>query len=126
MDETDNNKDYQRFLKKVTKKPKGSVDIGTVLRYDFRFLFKKFTNIYAVTQHCPPSLMSYESTKESEIQATGTNFFIKIDSTTTKLTMTFAPEISGYFENKSDKKVNSIYNSTLTKVLKKIKKNVER
>lgn len=126
MDDLDNNKDYQSFLRSVSKSQEGPIGVGTELTYNFGFLFKNFTNYYKVTDYKPPYIMSFESMDGSAVEATGTNKFEIVDSSLTKLTMVFDPKVSGFFKNKSDEKVDEIYNKTLIKVLKKIKKNLEK
>lgn len=126
MDDLDNNKQYQSFLKSVSKNTEGPITVGTELTYNFGFLFKNFTNYYRVTNYEPPYKMSFESMVGSAVEATGTNKFEIIDSLSTKLTIIFDPKVSGFFKNKSDEEIDKIYNKTLINVLKKIKKNLER
>ena len=126
MDDIRNNKDYQSFLRSVSKKPNGPIKVGTLLIYDFKFLWKKFTNVYQVVEYDPPYKMSFVSLKQSAIHATGSNIFKAIDESTTRLKMVFDPNPSGFFKNKSDEKIDKIYNKNLTKVVKKIKRNLEK
>jgi len=125
MDNLDNCKDYLFLLKSVSKDPEGPNKIGTEVTYLFGFLFKYYTNYYKVTDYDPFFIIGFESMDGSDIKSNGTVIMNAIDYSSTKLTIKYNPIISGFFSNLSDETVDKIYNKSLTRILKKVKSNIE-
>ncbi len=125
LDDIDNCKDYLFVLKSVSKIPEGPNSIGTELTFHMGFLFKNYTNYYKVIEYMPPYLFSFEGLDGSAVKSTGSIIMHAIDSSSTSLTIHYKPKVSGFFMVLSDKKVDIIYNITLTRILKQVKKNIE-
>ena len=125
LDDMDNCKDYIFVVKSVSKIPEGPINIDTELIFHMGFLFKNYTNYYKVIEYKPPNLFSFQGIDGSAVKSTGSIVVHVIDSSSTKLTIKYNPEVSGFFTALSDKKVDKIYSVTISRILKKLKKNVE-
>ena len=120
-----NCKNYLVFVKSVSKKRGGPVKNNTIISFHVGFLFMNLTNHYRIFNHKAPNGYSFKSIEGSSVKSTGLISIKSINKTTTKLTITFDPEITGLFKKLSDKTVDKIYNITLSNILKKIKRNIE-
>ncbi len=125
LNDFENCRDYMYCLKSVSKNPEGPNSIGTIITYQFGFLFKTYINYYKVTDYDPPFTMSIKSMDGSDVKAAGTLNIKSVDNSSTKITIKFKPRISGFFASLSDETVDRIYNNTLARILKRVKRNIE-
>ncbi len=71
MDDIHREYEWQPAIRAVEQIPPGPQRVGTIKRYDSSFLKKKLVNIYVNRVYEPNQRVVYESTTESNLQATG-------------------------------------------------------
>jgi uncharacterized membrane protein len=91
MDDVDREHEWQPNLRAASQEPRGPVGVGTVKRYTTVFLKKERHNAYRVTEYQMYMRVAYESTEESDTEATtevrweqvpeGTKVTMTIDAT---------------------------------------------
>lgn len=70
MDDVDREHEWQPNLRAASQEPRGPVGVGTIKRYTSVFMKKERRNIYRVTAYDMYARVVYESTPESDTQAT--------------------------------------------------------
>ena len=124
MEDPERAGDWQPYLVELRQEPPGNNGIGTEQFYIFQYLGRRFSNHYVVTEYEPMERSAYKSLPDSSIQATGENLFEPLDDGT-RLTMTFTPQVGGFF-GKMPKSIGAwSYRRTLNGNLKRIKKILE-
>ncbi len=71
MQDIDRERDWQPGLREAHQTPAGEPGVGTKRRYVSEFLGKRFHNEYVNTAYVPNRRVAYESTPESDTEATG-------------------------------------------------------
>ena len=70
MDDIDREHEWQPNLRAASQEPRGPVGVGTMKRYTSVFMKRERRNVYRVTAYETYVRVVYESTLESETQAT--------------------------------------------------------
>ena len=91
MDDIDRENEWQPNLRAATQEPRGPVGVGTLKRYTSTFMKKERQNVYRITTYEMYVRVVYESTCESDTDATaevrwdqvpeGTRVTMTIDAT---------------------------------------------
>ena len=125
MDDPERAREWQPYLVELEQDPPDRMGVGTEQRYVFKYLGQSIRNHYVVTAYEPMTRTAYKSLLGSSIQATGDNIFEELDGGT-KLTMSFKPEIGGFFGALPKSFVAWTYRRTLVSKLERIKEILER
>jgi uncharacterized protein YndB with AHSA1/START domain len=70
MDDVDHEHEWQPNLREASQEPRGPVGVGTLKRYTSVFMKKERHNVYRVTDYEMYARVVYESTPQSDTQAT--------------------------------------------------------
>jgi uncharacterized membrane protein len=70
MDDIEREHEWQRNLRAASQEPRGPAGVGTLKRYTSTFLKKEVHNVYRVAVYEMYVRTVYESTPESDVQAT--------------------------------------------------------
>lgn len=69
MDDVDRESEWQPGIKEATKVPPGPTSVGTRKKYVSEFMGNRIVNTYVTTAFEPDRLVTYETTKDSVLQA---------------------------------------------------------
>ena len=94
MQDIERERDWQPNLREASQTPVGEPGIGTKRRYVSEFLGKRFRNEYVNTAYEPNRRVAYESTPESDTQASGEVIWEPVD-TGTRVTMRVKAKVGG-------------------------------
>ena len=78
MDDIHREYEWQPAIRAVEQIPPGPQRVGTTRRDDSSFMKKKLVNVYVNRMYEPNQRVVYESTKESNLQATGDITFASV------------------------------------------------
>ncbi len=124
MTDIDREAEWQPAIREASQKPEGSPREGTVRRYVSEFMGRRFTNVYRNTAFEPNRRIAYESTPESDVQATGE---IEWESATTgtRVTMRVEPRLSGFMRLLPAALRDQVFGGELRSALLRVKEKME-
>ena len=124
MDDPERAGEWQPYLVELRQEPTDQNGVGTEQFYTFQYLGRKFSNHYVVTAYEPMSLTAYKSLPDSSIRATGKNRFEMVNNGT-RLTVSFKPQVGGFFGRMPKSIVAWSYRRTLNGNMARIKNVLE-
>jgi uncharacterized protein YndB with AHSA1/START domain len=94
MQDLEREHEWQPNLRQASQEPDGVPGVGTTRNYVSEFLGKQFRNTYIYTVYEPNQRVVYESTSESDTQATSEILWKAVEGGT-QVTLRVAAETSG-------------------------------
>ena len=125
MDDIEREHEWQPYLRNWQQSPDANQNgVGTIRRYNNRYMGRSFTNEYQVVEYEPNKKVMYESTPQAAVQAKGGTLW-ESASGGTKVAFIFKPQLGDFWGLVPEFIVRRIYLETLSNNMKRLKKVLE-
>jgi uncharacterized protein YndB with AHSA1/START domain len=124
MQDIDREREWQPNLREARQVTQGEPGVGTERRYVSEFMGKRFANAYVNTVFEPNRRVAYESTPDSDTQASGEITWEEIEGGT-RVTMRVQAEVGGLLRFVPKAIVESVGKKELMDALGRVKQRLE-
>ena len=125
MDDIEREHEWQPYLRNWEQSPDPNQNgVGTIRRYDNRYMGRSFSNEYEVVIYEPMEKVMYVSTPEAAVQAEGGTLW-EPSNGSTKVTILFKPQLGNFWGMVPKSIVRRIYMGTLSNNMRRLKKVLE-
>jgi uncharacterized membrane protein len=125
MDDIEREHEWQPYLLGWEQSPDPKQNgVGTIRKYDNRYMGRSFTNEYEVTVYDPMIKVMYVSTPNAAVQAAGGTLWERT-SGGTKVTFLFKPNLGDFWGLVPKFIVRRIYMGTLSNNMRRLKNVLE-
>ena len=125
MDDIEKEHEWQPYLREWEQSPDPNQNgVGSVRRYDNRYMGRSFTNVYQILEYEPNIKVMYKSTPEAAVQAEGGTLWEAVNGGT-KVTFIFKPELGDFWGYIPKPIVRRIYMGTLDSNMRRLKQVLE-
>lgn len=125
MDDIAKEHEWQPYLEDWEQSPDPNQNgVGTVRRYENRYMGRSFTNVYQIVEYEPNKKVMYQSTPEAAVQAEGGTLW-EPSNGGTQVTFIFKPELGDFWGYVPKPIVRRIYMRTLNNNMRRLKKVLE-
>jgi uncharacterized membrane protein len=125
MDDIEKEHEWQPYLRKWEQSPDPHQNgVGTIRRYDNRYMGRSFSNEYEVVVYEPMERVMYMSTPQAAVQAEGGTLWEAANGGT-KVTLLFKPQLGDFWGFVPKAIVRRIYMGTLSNNMRRLKEVLE-
>ena len=125
MDDIEKEHEWQPYLRNWEQSPDPNQNgVGTIRRYDNRYMGRSFTNEYEVVDYEPMKKVMYVSTPEAAVQAEGGTLWESTNGGT-RVTFLFKPQLGDFWGLMPKAIVRRIYMGTLSNNMRRLKEVLE-
>jgi uncharacterized membrane protein len=121
MDDIENEHEWQPYPRKWEQSPDPhQTGVGTIRRYDNRYMGRSFSNEYEVVVYEPMEKVMYMSTPQAAVQAEGATLWEPANGGT-KVTFLFKPQMGDFWGFVPKAIAQRIYMGTLSNNMRRLK-----
>jgi uncharacterized membrane protein len=125
MDDIEREHEWQPYLRNWEQSPDPNQnEVGTIRRYDNRYMGRSFSNEYEVVVYEPMKRVMYTSTPQAAVQAEGGTLWEPANGGT-KVTFLFKPHLGDFWGYIPKFIVQRIYMGTLSNNMQRLKEVLE-